>query len=356
MANGHAGVRKRFGNRSANMVAHRRGFGAAIATPDPSTPQNRIDGMKLRIGTRRSALAQTQTREIMARLSALFPQVEFTIKFTSSIADRDRVSEFHEFRSTGLFTAEPEEHLKRGECDLVVHSLKDLPTTLMDGLVLAAVPAREDMRDVICGMRLAELPEGARVGTASLRRRAQLLGLRPDLEIVPIRGNVQPRLGKLRTGGLHAVILAAAGLQRLGLADEIAEPLDPMMFPYSVGQGALGVEARAEDQEICAMLAAIQCTKSRAMVDAERAMLHRLEAGCSLPVGVMTRWTESGALEMRASVTALDGSETLVADGQAPATEATDLGIRVGDSLKQKGGVRLLEDSYRTHLPHFKMR
>ena len=268
--------------------------------------------MKLRIVTRRSTLAQTQTREIMARISARFPDVEFTIRFTSSVADRDRVSEFHQFGSTGLFTTEPEENLVRNECDLVVHSLKDLPTRLMDGLVLAAVPEREDPRDVVCGTPLVDLKPGARVGTASLRRRAQLLAMRPDLEIVPIRGNLQPRLGKLKgPNGLDAVILAAAGLRRLGLENEVAEYLDPALFPYSVSQGALGVETRLADTELREMLRAIQCEKSRAEVDAERAMLHTLGAGCSLPVGVMTRWTDSKNIEVRAQVTALDGSEKI---------------------------------------------
>lgn len=312
--------------------------------------------MKLRVGTRRSALAQTQTRHVMALISALFPKVELVIKLTSSVADRDRVSEFHQFGGTGLFTQEPEERLLRNECDIVVHSLKDLPTKVMDGLVLAAVPEREDPRDVVCGTKLADLKPGARVGTASLRRRAQLLAMRPDLEIVPIRGNLQPRLGKLKgPNGLDAVVLAAAGLKRLGLEAEVAEYLDPEIFPYSVSQGALGVEARAADQDILDILSAIQCEKARAEVEAERAMLHTLGAGCSLPVGVMTRWTGPGHFEIKAQVTALDGSEKIIADGIGARENAAQVGVSTGQVLKERGGAKLLEESYRNTLPHFKM-
>jgi hydroxymethylbilane synthase len=292
----------------------------------------------------------------MALLQAKFPSAEFTIKFTSSVADRDRVSEFNQFGSTGLFTQEPEEHLIRNECDLVVHSLKDLPTKVMDGLVLAAVPEREDPRDVVCGTKLDDLKPGARVGTASLRRRAQILALRPDLEIVPIRGNLQPRLGKLKgPNGLDAVILAAAGLKRLGLEADVAEYLDPQRFPYSVGQGALGVECRLSDPNIIAMLETIQCTKSRAEVEAERAMLHTLGAGCSLPVGVVSRWEEGGWLSIAAEVTALDGSDRIKANASGKREEARSIGVAVGEALKAKGGTKLLEESYRSHLPHFKL-
>lgn len=312
--------------------------------------------MKLRVGTRRSALAQTQTRDVIAMIQAKFPDVECVIKFTSSIADRDRVSEFHQFGSTGLFTQEPEEHLIRNECDLVVHSLKDLPTKVMDGLVLAAVPEREDPRDVVCGTRLADLKPGARVGTASLRRRAQLLAMRPDLDIVPIRGNLQPRLGKLKgPNGLDAIILAAAGLKRLGLEADVAEYLDPALFPYSVSQGALGIECRLADTPIIDMLAAIQSPRARAEIEAERAMLHTLGAGCSLPVGVVTGWTSDGQLTIEAQVTALDGSESITATAQGARTEAAAIGIATGQALKAKGGTKLLEESYRSHLPHFKL-
>lgn len=312
--------------------------------------------MKLRVGTRRSALAQTQTRHVMGLIAALFPKVELVIKLTSSVADRDRVSEFHQFGGTGLFTQEPEERLLRNECDIVVHSLKDLPTKVMDGLILAAVPEREDPRDVVCGTKLADLKPGARVGTASLRRRAQILAMRPDLEIVPIRGNLQPRLGKLKgPGGLDAVILAAAGLKRLGLEAEVAEYLNPELFPYSVSQGALGIEARAVDKDILEVLAAIQCEKARAEIEAERAMLHTLGAGCSLPVGVMTRWMGNGHLEIHAQVTALDGSEKILADGIGARENAAELGISTGKLLKDRGGAKLLEESYRNQLPHFKL-
>ena len=205
--------------------------------------------MHLRIGTRRSPLAMAQTNHVMGLIREKFPETEFTLCQIATIADRDRVSEFHQFGMVGVFAVEHEQQLVRREVDFVVHSLKDLPTTLHEGLVLASVPPREDPRDALCGATMATLREGARVGTGSLRRRAQILNLRPDVTVVPIRGNVGPRLAKI--GGedaLDAVILAHAGLRRLGLDEASSEVLASDLFGYAVGQGALGLEARADDQ------------------------------------------------------------------------------------------------------------
>ncbi|HWK46333.1 MAG TPA: hydroxymethylbilane synthase [Stellaceae bacterium] len=311
--------------------------------------------MKLRVGTRRSALAQAQTHYIIGLIHEKFPSLEFDIKFITTVADKDRKSEFHQFGMTGVFSVEHEECLVRNEVDFVVHSLKDLPTTLMDGLVLAAVPDREDPRDAICGSTLAALPRGARIGTGSLRRRAQILAFRNDIEVIPIRGNVQPRLNKTKgQDGLDAVILAAAGLSRLGLSDEISETLDPAAFPYAVGQGALGVEARGEDRELLAILKRIEAPRVRAEVDAERAMMHMLGAGCSLPVGVLSLW-RGDRLCLQAQVTSLDGSERIIATEEDIAENAEALGIATGQILRDNGAVKLLEDTYKDLCPHFKL-
>jgi len=311
--------------------------------------------MLLRVGTRRSPLAMAQTNFVIGLIKAAFPEIEFEIRSASTVADRDRVSEFHQFRMVGVFTTEHEEQLLRNEVDFVVHSLKDLPTTLRDGLVLAAVPKREDPRDALCGATLESLRPGARVGTGSLRRRAQILSLRPDVTVVPIRGNVGPRLAKIEgDDALDAVILAEAGLRRLGLADATTETLDPHAFPYAVGQGALGIEARAQDSDILKVLQAIQCAQTRAEVDAERAMMHTLGAGCSLPVGACANWKD-GQLTLQAQVTSLDGQERIIASEEGPAETAGDLGVATGETLKKQGGTRILETSYREFNSHFKL-
>jgi hydroxymethylbilane synthase len=310
--------------------------------------------MHLRIGTRRSPLAMAQTNHVMGLIKAKFPQAEFTLRQIATIADKDRKSEFHQFGMVGVFAVEHEQQLVNREVDFVVHSLKDLPTTLHEGLTLASVPPREDPRDGLCGTTMQALRQGARVGTGSLRRRAQILSLRPDVTVVPIRGNVGPRLAKI--GGedaLDAVILACAGLKRLGLDAASSEVLDPMLFPYAVGQGALGLEARAEDEAVIAVLKAIECPQARAEVEAERAMMHALGAGCSLPVGACAVWKE-GELTLHAQVTSIDGAERVVAAEAGAPEQAERIGIAAADALKRQGGAKILEASYRGYYPSFK--
>ncbi|MFJ5370421.1 hydroxymethylbilane synthase [Bosea sp. CER48] len=310
--------------------------------------------MHLRIGTRRSPLAMAQTNHVMGLIREKFPETEFTLCQIATIADRDRVSEFHQFGMVGVFAVEHEQQLVRREVDFVVHSLKDLPTSLHDGLVLASVPSREDPRDALCGATMATLRQGARVGTGSLRRRAQILNLRPDVTVVPIRGNVGPRLAKI--GGeeaLDAVILAQAGLRRLGLDEASSEVMASELFPYAVGQGALGLEARADDAAVIEILQAIQCPKARAEVEAEREMMHALGAGCSLPVGACATW-QDGRLTLHAQVTSVEGSERVDATDSAAPEKAKELGLAVAEALKTKGGGAILEKSYRGYYPTFK--
>jgi hydroxymethylbilane synthase len=279
--------------------------------------------MLLKIGTRRSPLAIAQTNYIAGLIKAKHPDTEFSLHPIATIADKDRVSEFHQFGIIGVFSTEHEEQLTSGEVDIVVHSLKDLPTTLRDGLVLAAVPERADPRDVLC-------------------------------EVVPIRGNVGPRLAKINgQDGLDAVILAQAGLQRLGLEGATSELLDPVLFPYAIGQGALGVQARAADTEILAMLKDIEDPKARAEVDCERAMLHALGAGCSLPVGASTTWRDD-RLVLHAQITSFDGTKRITASDERSGEEAVELGLAIAEALRLAGGVDVLEASYRSVGAHFK--
>jgi len=310
--------------------------------------------MHLRIGTRRSPLAMAQTRHVMDLIQAKHPDTEFTLCPITTIADRDRSSEFHEFGMVGVFAVEHERQLTSNEVDFVVHSLKDLPTTLHEGLVLACVPEREDPRDALCGATLASLSRGAKVGTGSLRRRAQILNLRPDVQVVPIRGNVGPRLARIEgEDSLDAVILAQAGLRRLGLDTASAEVFEPTTFPYAVGQGALGLEARAADTAVIEILQSIQCPQARAEVEAERAMLHALGAGCSLPVGASASWRE-GRLVLQGQVTSVEGSERVVAGSSAAPERARELGLSVAETLKERGGSAILEKSYGGFYPTFR--
>ncbi|SDR96879.1 hydroxymethylbilane synthase [Jiangella sp. DSM 45060] len=268
----------------------------------------------LRLGTRRSALAMAQARYVAGRLDALghdVELVEITTKGDVSTAPLDRIG------GTGVFVAALREALLDGRVDLAVHSLKDLPTAPADGLVLAAVPEREDPRDVLCardGLKLSDLPVGARVGTGSPRREAQLRALGLGIEIVGLRGNVDTRLGKVTDGVLDAVVLARAGLSRLGRLDSVTEVLDPMQVLPAPGQGALGIECRTADTALVEALGALDDPAARAAVTAERTLLAVLEAGCTAPVGAYAEAAEGDSgleLYVRAVVAARDGSVSI---------------------------------------------
>lgn len=239
----------------------------------------------LRLGTRRSALATTQSSWVADLLRGNGSEVELVEVTTHGDVNRAPLAQIG---GTGVFVSALRDALLAGEVDLAVHSLKDLPTAPADGLALAAVPEREDARDALVaagGRTLAQLPAGARVGTGSPRRHALLLALRPDLEVVAIRGNVDTRVGFVTSGELDAVVLAAAGLARIGRSDEVSEFFDPGTFVPAPGQGALAVECRADDEEVRSALARLDAPAVRRAVAAERQVLASLEAGCSAPVG-----------------------------------------------------------------------
>jgi hydroxymethylbilane synthase len=259
---------------------------------------------RITIGTRGSDLALAQTRMVAAQLQALAPEVEIAIEIISSTGDRVQHLPLPEMGGKGLFTKELEDALLDRRIDAAVHSLKDLPTELPAGLCLGAISEREDVRDVLVsreGRSLAELPAGAKVGTSSLRRRVQLLALRPDLETPDIRGNVPTRIAKVREGQYDATILALAGLKRLGLEHEASEILPHAGMLPAPGQGALGIECREEDSGLRALLARLNHAETAAAVTAERAVLSGLGGGCSTPLGAWAR-VEDGQLVLDACI------------------------------------------------------
>jgi hydroxymethylbilane synthase len=244
---------------------------------------------------------------------------------------------------TGVFVSALREALLSGQVDLAVHSLKDLPTGPAAGVVLAAVPPRDDPRDALVardGAKLADLPPGARIGTGSPRRAAQLLGLRGDLRCVPIRGNADTRLGKVGRGELDGVVLAYAGLARIGHAHTVTQVFEPDEMLPAPGQGALAVECRDGEPELAALLQALTDQASLAAVIAERSLLEALEAGCSAPIGAYAAGTEQ--LRMRAAVMSTDGSRVLRAHGSAPGAEAWQLGRDLAAELLRSGAWNLI--------------
>jgi hydroxymethylbilane synthase len=244
----------------------------------------------------------------------------------------------------GLFTKEIEEALLDGTADLAVHSLKDLPTELPEDLILSAVPEREDPRDAIVGKRLADLPPGARVGTSSLRRAAQLRKLRPDLVVESVRGNLDTRLRKLDEGQYDAILLAAAGLKRLGWADRIAEILSPDLMCPAVGQGALAIETRAEGAGRDAA-SELNHAPTHAAVAAERGLLGALGGGCQVPIGAHAT-VEGSSLKMIGLVASPDGGEVIRAEASGAVSDAASIGRGLGEDLLTRGARRILEAVY----------
>lgn len=305
---------------------------------------------RIRIGTRGSALAVTQTEHTAARLRELTGLETELVRITTH-GDVTRAA-LSSLGGTGVFAAELRNALLEGACDIAVHSLKDLPTAATPGLEIAAYPEREDARDALCsaggpdGLRLRDLPEGARVGTGSPRRVAQLRAVRPDLDVRDIRGNLDTRLGFVTSGELDAVVLACAGLERLGRTEFITERFDLSEWPTAPGQGCLGVEARAG--EVVAGLVELDDPVSRACVTAERLVLAALEAGCAAPVGA-TAHVADGALHCTANVMSLDGTRVLsvtrsapVADTASAPAAAAPLAAQISEALLAQGAADLV--------------
>ncbi len=297
----------------------------------------------LTIGSRGSQLALWQARWIQARLQGF--GMESRIQVIHTTGDKITDVALSKVGTKGLFTKEIEEALLDRSIDLAVHSLKDMPTELPAGLILAAIPEREDPRDAIVGARLSELKNGAHVGTSSLRRAAQLRVLRPDLQISDIRGNLDTRLRKLDEGKYDAIVLASAGLRRLGWQERITELLEPDVMCPAVGQGALAVETRddsGEAREICRRLEHVD---TRIAVTAERAVLAALGGGCQVPIGAHAT-LDGGAIQIRAIVVSPDGAQVIRKQAGGNASDAARLGRVLGDQLLAEGGARILEAVY----------
>lgn len=291
------------------------------------------------VGARGSKLAQLMVQELITHLAGC-PVVKFKARSVMTDGDKDRKTPLRNLGGGdgGLFTTQLEQELLAGKVDIAVHSLKDLPTAPPDGLVLAVTPPRADPLDALCGSTLEGLRPGARVGTGSARRIAQLRALRPDVEVVPIRGNVPPRLARIKSG-LDAVILAASGLRRLGLDDAITELLDPELFPPSPGQGALAVQVRATDSELLEMLNSFGDPDADAAVRAERALLGDLHGGCSVPVGAFAA-RANGVLTLSAQVTSLDGTQRVA--GTVAGADPEMTGIQLAAVLRKQGADAIL--------------
>lgn len=304
-----------------------------------------MGGIHIHIATRGSALALWQANWVAGGLRDLGATVEL-VEITTT-GDREQRDPILEMNQQGVFTKEVQAAVINGEADIAVHSLKDLPTETVEGLVLAAVPARESSNDVLVSrvaQSLAQLPAGARVGTGSLRRQAQLRNLRNDLEIVGIRGNVDTRLRKLAAGEYDAIVLAAAGLNRLQLAADVVEELaPPRMFP-APGQGALGIECHRNATEVFSLVSQLEHIDSRAATDAERAMLALLHAGCSAPVGAWGR-VENGILLLDGLAASLDGQRVLRASASDLLAEAVQLGKQVAEELLAQGAGEIIENA-----------
>jgi hydroxymethylbilane synthase len=305
----------------------------------------------IRIGSRKSQLALVQTHWVQEHLQKAFPDRTFEVHTMSTHGDKILDVALAKIGDKGLFTKELEVGMLQGEIDFAVHSLKDLPTRLPEGLILGCVTEREDPADALVvhanhqDKQIDTLPEGAVIGTSSLRRLAQLRHHYPHLSFKDIRGNLNTRLGKLDAGEYDGIILAVAGLQRLGMGDRIHQILAPEVSLHAVGQGALGIECRAEDTEILSLLKALEHPPTAYRCYAERAFLRELEGGCQVPIGVNTS-LQGDTLTLTGIVASLDG-QTLVKDTlTGTADQAEQLGIDLANRLKQQGAQEILNEIF----------
>ncbi len=310
--------------------------------PSPPTPPSTPRPTSLRLGTRSSQLALVQAHGIANRLEAAGHRVEIVHIRTKGDQSTQPLSQAG---GIGLFTKAIQQALLDQEIDFAVHSLKDLPTESIPGLTLAAVPERELVNDVIVtesGSALDQIPHGARIGTGSVRRRAQLLSQRSDLQVLDIRGNVDTRLEKLAVGDFEAIILAAAGLKRLGKIDDRCWHVPLKLMLPAVGQGALGIEARIDDAETIGSLSALNDPAARAAVTAERSLLQALTAGCLAPVGALGI-SSHDELQLSAAVFSQDGTQKIAAERAGRPDQAQSLGHELAEELLSRGAGPLIQ-------------
>ncbi len=302
----------------------------------------------IRIATRKSPLAMWQAEHVAAELKKAHPGLRVELLGMSTKGDRILDAPLAKIGGKGLFVKELEQGMLEGTADIAVHSMKDVPVELPEGLHLPIIMQREDPRDAFVSNRYAsldELPQGACIGTSSLRRQSQLSERRPDLVIKPLRGNVNTRLAKLDAGEFDAIILASAGLIRLGFSERIASFISAEQSLPAIGQGAVGIECRKDDERINSLLKPLHHEETAICVRAERAMNHRLNGGCQVPIAGYAE-LEEGKIHMRGLVGEPDGSHILRAEAVGDATKTEQLGIQVADELLSRGADRILKALY----------
>jgi hydroxymethylbilane synthase len=296
------------------------------------------------IGSRGSALALTQTTWVRERILDRFPDAEVTIKIIKTSADKDQTTSIRAGSSIGVFVKEIEQALLSGEIDMAVHSMKDLPTQIPEELTIAAVPEREDAHDILISRdskKLAGLAPNSLIGTGSIRRQAQLLALRPDLKIADIRGNIDTRLKKLKSGSYDALILAFAGLNRLGLQDEISDILDFEEMLPAPGQGALAIETRKNDRYVTSIASALNHEPSFAAVLAERAFLQQMGGGCNVPVAAYAHTTRD-LITIDGLVASPDGTQIIRDSVQNKLGSAEEAAVALANAILARGGRAIL--------------
>ncbi|MFZ5641098.1 MAG: hydroxymethylbilane synthase [Bacillota bacterium] len=298
------------------------------------------------IGTRDSALAMWQTNWVVDNLKKLNP--DYTFKIISMKTQGDKILDvaLAKIGDKGLFTKELEVAMLNKEIDLAVHSMKDLPAVLPEGLIIGAICERFDPRDVLVsrnGLKLADMPPGAQIGTSSLRRCSQLLNYRPDFNLVSLRGNLNTRMAKLERENMDGIILAAAGIERLGWGDRITERIPFEVSLPAVGQGSIGIEIRGDDEEVSRVVQKLNHQASELSIKAERAMLRKLEGGCQIPIGALGR-VEEGRLTLQGLVASLDGRELIRDTVSGPAENAAALGQELADKLIARGADKILKE------------
>jgi len=303
---------------------------------------------EIKIGTRASLLAVTQSTWVKSQIEKHHPGTSVELVKITTTGDKILDVPLAKVGGKGLFVKEIEDALLDGRADLAVHSMKDVPTDLPQGLHLAVVTERENPRDAFIAKKYAnvlELPHGATVGTSSLRRKSQLACLRPDLVIEDLRGNLDTRLRKLDEGRYDAIILAAAGLNRLGMADRITSLFSPDQMLPAIGQGALGLELRRDDAELLAGISFLNHSSTATAVTAERSFLLRLEGGCQVPIGAYAT-TEGESVTLTGLIASIDGKEILKEHATGPAASAAELGTMLAEKLLDRGGRRILDEVY----------
>ena len=303
---------------------------------------------ELVIGTRGSALAIWQAEWVQTHLRELEPGLSVSLKRIKTTGDRILETPLAMIGGKGLFVKEIEEALTRAEIDLAIHSMKDVPTQLPDGLEILSIPAREDPRDALISRKgdvLQNLPSGARIGTSSLRRQAQMLHARPDFKVMMLRGNLDTRLRKLDAGEYDAILLAAAGLRRLGLEQRITEFLSYDVCLPAISQGALGLEGRADDQFVRTLVGRLENPAARIAVAAERAFLERLEGGCQVPIAAHAT-TDNQTLTLQGLIAAVDGARLIRGSEEGSIGEPRKVGTTLAERLLSQGGREILKEIY----------